>query len=216
MKTFARRLALLALAVPLLFSAAVRAQELTQADKEKALQLLETSKKMVLDATKDLSPAQWNFKSAPDRWSVAECMEHIAAAEDFIRGMVVEKVMVAPAAPGRDVAVIDAGILTGVPDRATKVQAPDPLKPTNRFASPQGSIDHFVDSRAKRGISQRHSRPPRPRRRQPRRNEMECLRIHPSHRRAQRTPHQANSRSQSRSQLLQILTTAYRAAGRIV
>ena len=149
MKTFARRLALLALAVPLLFSAVVRAQEHTQADKEKALQLLETSKKMVLDATKDLSPAQWNFKSAPDRWSVAECMEHIAAAEDFIRGMVVEKVMVAPAAPGRDVAVIDAGILTGVPDRATKVQAPDPLKPTNRFASPQGSIDHFVDSRAK-------------------------------------------------------------------
>jgi hypothetical protein len=55
MKNFARRLALLALAVPLLFSVAVRAQELTQADKKKALQLLETSKKMVLDATKDLS-----------------------------------------------------------------------------------------------------------------------------------------------------------------
>jgi hypothetical protein len=144
MKTFARRLMLLALAVPLLFSAAVGAQELTQADKETGLQLLETSKKMVLDATKDLSPAQCSFKSAPDRWSVAECMEHIAAAEDFIRGM-----MVAPAAPGRDVAVIDAGILTGVPDRTTKVQAPDPLKPTNRFASPQGSVDHFVESRAK-------------------------------------------------------------------
>jgi hypothetical protein len=58
MKTFARRLALLALAVPLLFSGTVRAQELTQADKEKALQLLETSKKMVLEATKGLSPAQ--------------------------------------------------------------------------------------------------------------------------------------------------------------
>jgi hypothetical protein len=144
-------------------------------------------------------------------------MEHMAAAEDFIRGMVVEKVMVAPAAPGREVAVIDAGILTGVPDRATKVQAPDPLKPTNRFASPQGSIDHFVDSRAKTEEFLRDTpRPPRPRRRQPRRNEMGCLRIHPPHRRAQRTPHQANSRSQSRSQLLQILTTAYRAAGRIV
>lgn len=99
MRTFARRLALLALAVPLLVSVAVRAQELNQADKEKALQLLETRKKMVLDATKDLSPVQWNFKSAPDRWSVAECMEHIAAAEDFIRGMIVEKVMIAPLFP---------------------------------------------------------------------------------------------------------------------
>jgi hypothetical protein len=62
-------------------------------------------------------------------------MEHIAAAEDFIRGMVVERVMVAPGAPGRDVTRIDAGILTGVPDRATKVQAPDRLKPANRFAT---------------------------------------------------------------------------------
>jgi len=129
-------------------SVAVRAQELTQADKEKALQLLETSKKDGLRRHQG-SPAQWNFKSAPDRWSVTECIEHIAAAEDFIRGLIVEKVMIAPAVPGRDVAVIDAGILTGVPDRTTKVQAPDPLKPTNRFASPQGSIDHFVESRAK-------------------------------------------------------------------
>jgi hypothetical protein len=50
MKAFARRLALLALAVPLLFLVSVRAQELNQADKEKAIQLLKTSKKMVLDA----------------------------------------------------------------------------------------------------------------------------------------------------------------------
>jgi hypothetical protein len=149
MKTFARRLALLALAVPLLSRSPSALRNLLRPTKKRPFNCSKPAKKMVLDATKDLSPAQWNFKSAPDRWSVAECMEHIAAAEDFIRGMVVEKVMVAPAAPGRDVAVIDAGILTGVPDRATKVQAPDPLKPTNRFASPQGSIDHFVDSRAK-------------------------------------------------------------------
>ncbi len=149
MNTIARSLATFALAVPLLFSSALRAQELTQADKDKAMQLLETSKKGVLDATQGLAPAQWNFKSAPDRWSIAECMEHIAAAEDFIRGMVIEKVMIMPAAPGRDVVVIDAAILSGVPDRTKKVQAPEPLVPTNRFGSPQGSIDHFVESRAK-------------------------------------------------------------------
>jgi hypothetical protein len=58
--------------------------------------VLESSKKGVLEATKGLSEAQWNFKAAPDKWSIAECMEHIAAAEDYIRGMVVEKVMKAP------------------------------------------------------------------------------------------------------------------------
>ena len=37
------------------------AQEVTQAEKDRALQYLETTKKGVLEATKGLSEAQWNF-----------------------------------------------------------------------------------------------------------------------------------------------------------
>jgi len=125
-----------------------RAQDITPADRAKTLAYLESTKKGVLDATKGLSEAQWNFKAAPEKWSVAECMEHIAAAEDFIRGNIVENVMKAPAVPDRDTAKIDAGILAGVPDRTNKVQAPEPIKPTNRYGSPEGSIKHFVESRA--------------------------------------------------------------------
>src|SRR5258708_30844225 len=137
-----------ALVCALLFAFTARAQELTQADKDKALGYLESTKKDVLDATKNLSSAQWNFKSAPDRWSIAECMEHIAAAEDYIRGMVESGVMKAPAVPGRDTAAIDAAIIANVPERKNKVQAPEAIKPTNRFGSPQAAIDHFVESRA--------------------------------------------------------------------
>ena len=139
---------LLGAAMALLAAGSARAQDASPADKEKALAYLETSKKGVLAATKGMSEAQWNFKPAPDKWSVAECMEHIAAAEDFIRGMIAESVMKAPAAPDRDIAKIDAGIMAMVPDRTNKAQAPEPLKPTNRFGSPQGSIQHFVESRA--------------------------------------------------------------------
>jgi hypothetical protein len=143
-----RRWLAIAVGAALAFAAAnVRAQETTQADKDKALAYLESTKKGVLDATKGLSEAQWNFKPASDRWSVAECVEHIAAAEDFIRGMAVDKVMKAPAAPGRDTAKIDAGIVAMIPDRSQKAQAPDELKPTNRFGSPEGSLKHFVESR---------------------------------------------------------------------
>ncbi|HEX9233952.1 MAG TPA: DinB family protein [Candidatus Acidoferrum sp.] len=130
-----------------LVGATVRAQETTQADKDKALAYLETTKKGVLDATKGLSEAQWNFKAAPDKWSVAQCTEHIAAAEDFVRGMIVEKVMKAPPAPDRDIAKLDAGVMAMIPDRSTKAQAPEPLVPTNRFGSPEGSLKHFVESR---------------------------------------------------------------------
>ena len=42
----------------------------------------------VLEGAKGLSAAQLNFKQAPDRWSVAEVLEHIASAEDFLMDMV--------------------------------------------------------------------------------------------------------------------------------
>jgi hypothetical protein len=129
----------------------VRAQDVSQADKDRALAYLESTKKGVVDATKGLSDAQWNFKPAPDRWSIAEVMEHLAAAEDMLRGMDQEQVMKTPAIPPRDPAElqkIDAGVIAQVPDRSHKIAAPEPLKPTNRFGSPADAEKHFVESRA--------------------------------------------------------------------
>jgi hypothetical protein len=141
-----------AAAMAILFCTAatsLRAQEVTQAEKDRAIQYLEKTKQGVIDATKGLSDEQWNFKAGPDRWSIAQCMEHIAAAEDYIRGIVVEKVMAAPAAPDRDTKKIDDGVMAKVPDRSQKAQAPEPLVPTNRFGSPDASLKHFLESREK-------------------------------------------------------------------
>jgi hypothetical protein len=125
-------------------------QSLSQADRDRAMKYLEDTKQGVVDATKGLSPAQWNFKPAPDRWSVAEVTEHIAAAEDYLFGMVNDQVMKAPPRPaGEDVKPIDDMVMMAVPDRSQKRQAPEPLKPTNRYGSPQASLKHFEDSRAK-------------------------------------------------------------------
>jgi uncharacterized damage-inducible protein DinB len=124
-------------------------QTLTAADRDRALQYLESTRQAVLDATAGLSEAQWNFKPAPDRWSIAEVVEHIAAAEDYLMGMVTSQVMKAPARPvGDDVKAIDDMVVAKVPDRSRKAQAPEPLKPTNRFGSPQASLKHFTDARA--------------------------------------------------------------------
>jgi hypothetical protein len=67
-----------------------QAQDATPADKEKALAVLESSKKGVLEATKRLSEAQWNFKPAPEKWSVAahserhtKQIEEVKANENF-------------------------------------------------------------------------------------------------------------------------------------
>jgi len=139
----------LAVSVLLLFaSLSAFSQTLSQTDRDNAVKYLETTRQAVLDATKGLSDAQWNFKAAPDRWSIAEVTEHIALAEDYLRGMIVDKVMMAPPRPpGDDVAAIDQMVLVMVPDRTQKRQAPEPLHPANHFGSPAGSLKHFTDSR---------------------------------------------------------------------
>ncbi len=141
---------ILALCLAVLVVPAIRAQSLSKEEREKAVQYLEKTRAEVLHATKGLSEAQWNFKPGPERWSVAEVTEHIAAAEDFLRDMIQEKVMSAPPrAPGEDIKTIDDFVLQMVPDRSHKVQAPEPLRPTNRFGSPKESLKHFKESRAK-------------------------------------------------------------------
>src|SRR5216684_8199888 len=75
------------------------AQTLTQAERDRAINHLQTTRKAFLDATKGLSEAQWNFKQAPDRWSVAECADHIALAEGFIFGRITDGVMKTPLTP---------------------------------------------------------------------------------------------------------------------
>jgi hypothetical protein len=122
-------------------------QTLTQADRDRGVKYLEQTRDGVIAATKDLSEAQWKFKAAPDKWSVAETLEHIALGEDYMFGYVTNMVMKAPAgAPDRDVAKMDALVLKMVPDRSNKRQAPPELVPTGRW-SPAETLEHFLKSR---------------------------------------------------------------------
>lgn len=54
---------------------------LTQQERKFAADFLTSTKNTLNDITKGLSEEQLNYKSAPDRWSVQECVMHIAAAE---------------------------------------------------------------------------------------------------------------------------------------
>ena len=82
------------------------------------------------------------------RWSVAEVAEHIAAAEDFLFGMIQTQVMKAPArAVPADLKEIDDFVTTAIADRTNKIQAPEPLAPTNRFGSLPDQLTSSGNSR---------------------------------------------------------------------
>jgi hypothetical protein len=132
----------------LLLGIAVFGQGLTPADKERGTKLLQQTRDAIVSETKGLSEAQIKFKPAPDRWSVAETLEHIALAEDFLFQNVTDKVMKSPAGSAdRDTAKADAMVLAMIPDRSHKAQAPPPLVPTGRW-TPTETLDHFLKSRA--------------------------------------------------------------------
>ncbi len=132
-----------------LFLGTASAQSLTPADRTKLLNHLESTRKALLDATSGLSEAQWNFRAASDRWSVAEVTEHIALSEGFLLSRVTEQVMKAPAAGERkeSPAEVEAFILTAIPDRTTRATAPGPLVPTGRW-SPADTLKNFQQGRA--------------------------------------------------------------------
>jgi uncharacterized damage-inducible protein DinB len=132
--------------VLLLYSIAF-GQTLTQADKEKAATYLDETRDGVVAATKGLSEAQMKFKPAPDRWSVAETLEHIVLVEDSLLRNVTDKVMKSPpGAADRDTAKIDAMVLAMIPDRSHKAQASPPVTPTGRW-TPADTLDRFLKTR---------------------------------------------------------------------
>jgi len=135
--------------IPFTLGALAVAQSLTPSEREKGINYLEQTRNDVIAATKGLSDAQMKFKPAPDRWSIAETLEHITLAEDYLFSNVTQNIMRAQAGPaGRDTAKVDALILSAVPDRSQKRHAPGPLVPSGRWTTAE-MLAHFEQSRAK-------------------------------------------------------------------
>lgn len=118
-------------------------QKLTSAEIEQARLYLQQTRNGVIGATKGLSDAQWKFKPAPDRWSIAEILEHMVLTQELILGPVREQLAKAtPAAAERDYKQVDSVVVNQLPDRLSKFQAPEFLQPTGRW-TPAESLDRL-------------------------------------------------------------------------
>src|SRR5262245_47593986 len=84
------------LSITLWLVAVAVGQDVAPSEREKAFRYLEETRTGVADAVKGLSEAQWKFKPAPDRWSIAEVVEHLAVVEDLVKD-ILGKIGQAPA-----------------------------------------------------------------------------------------------------------------------
>lgn len=118
------------------------------ADRENIVRELERSEALFLKAVEGLTEAQWNFKAAEDKWSIAQCAEHLAAAEPMIRGMIASAIKKTLTPEMLATSRQDETLFKALTDRSKKFKAPEPLIPTNRYGTPAEAIAAFKKERA--------------------------------------------------------------------
>jgi|SRR5579871_1249542 len=120
---------------------------MTDTEREFILKRLEEGRDAFLCSFEYLSETQLKFKPQPDRWSIADCVEHVALTEDGMYARVTK------GAPNPAGAALDPEkyerFVSAVIARRRKVVAPDPMQPTGHFASIATAREQFVTSRAR-------------------------------------------------------------------
>jgi len=122
----------------------------TRSDTERkmALKEFQRTKQRFLNDVKGLSAAQLSFKADTSRWSIAQCIEHIALAESLIWQW--EQMTIAqPATPEKasEVKTTDEQLMKGLIDRSHKFTAPEMLQPVGKFPSTEAAIQAFTSRR---------------------------------------------------------------------
>ncbi|MCW5978878.1 MAG: DinB family protein [Bryobacteraceae bacterium] len=137
--------------LPFALAGGLVSAELDDASRQTLLDHLKRSSSEFLESVNGLTEEQWNYKPAPEAWSIAECAEHIALSEDFLRDVVEQKVLTAPPTPERAAQrkALDEKVLAMVTDRSFKAKAPEPLQPVRRFPTPDAALRKFQESREK-------------------------------------------------------------------
>ena len=150
-----------------------RAESISNADRAYLVAHLEMTREFVIQGTGGLTKDQWLFKPGPLRWSVAQCIDHLAATEEYVVKMVRERVLTAaeplagafPSIAKNGLAVVekphpmskleDAIVLRWMTDRTLATQTPveqrppiEEVAPRETFADPQSALEHFLAVRA--------------------------------------------------------------------
>jgi hypothetical protein len=134
------------------FASAASGQAMTAAERQQLIEKLDASQKKLFAALQGVSEAEWHWKPAPDKWSIAEVADHIDLAEIKTPQLVHDMATNAPATPEKkaEVSGKDQRVASEIPDRTQhRMMRPDFLAPTDRWPSPAALEKDFLVNRAK-------------------------------------------------------------------
>lgn len=118
-------------------------------ERQLVLDQLAASQAHLLELVDRLTPEQWTFRPAEGRWSIGECVEHVVRVEDRVLGVIKKKLAEGrPEPEKKDPAhAKDAIVAQGVPDRTTRREAPEPVRPTGQWPGAEELLTEFRKTR---------------------------------------------------------------------
>jgi uncharacterized damage-inducible protein DinB len=125
-----------------------KTESLTAQERKFAIDYYNKTRERLLSDVKGLSAKQLSFKADSSRWSVAQCVEHIALAENLIWQWIAATEKQAPTPEKKsEVKYTDEQLIKMTIDRSKKFQAPEPLQPVGKFASTDEALKYFNNKR---------------------------------------------------------------------
>jgi len=131
-------------------SGAKAAQPLSREDREFLLAYLERTRAAYATAIAGLTPSQWQYKPDTDRWSIAECAEHLVIAERDMLKAITQQIAKVPIPEGvaRNGRAEDEKVIAAMTDRSKKVTAAESERPKGIYATPADASRDFTAARA--------------------------------------------------------------------
>ncbi|MEM9326127.1 MAG: DinB family protein [Bacteroidota bacterium] len=124
------------------------AQSISESDRSKVLSHLQESKNKLLNTIGNLSEEQLYYKPSASKWSIAECLEHLALSEKSLSAAIQ---MTHNEESGRvdqtDIALSDEALIELITDRTNKVKTRAEFEPTESFGSFQSTLAAFREVR---------------------------------------------------------------------
>ena len=126
---------------------------LSQGERDRAMSYLHATQKQVSDTIAALTPAQLDFHAGPNRWSVGDCLEHLALTETGLFGMLKGQVMASPmGSPGAPekmalTAGKDEAVIQAISSREVKAKAPEMFVPSHKWKTTAETLAAFRAAR---------------------------------------------------------------------
>jgi len=142
---------LLLLPVLFLFSYSIKNDGISKKEKKAAISYLEETRDDLQATINGLSEDQFNYKPAEDKWSVKECLQHIAITENGLWQWT-DGAIKAAANPDKrsEIKVTDEQLIKMITDRSNKVKTSPEMQPDkSQYTTALDALNGFKSSREK-------------------------------------------------------------------